>query len=188
MLTILEVDDFWSLPDEHVRRSTAEKIRTLEQRDDLRYVFVQAGRQRYAEARGRHVVIEHIERSRVPQRPLTELIQLHRPTVIVSRAAVVMLLSIGLASVRLVPRPVLIGRWRGLGVGDRRAWKLIQRVRGFDGVFVANHGEAREAAEHGLDRDRLHLVARDDFAGEVTKMRAILEDARAGLHRPRRTP
>lgn len=200
MFTILEVDDFWSPPDEGVRRNTAEKIRVLEQRDDLRYVFVQADHQRYAETRGANVVIEHViapklpgsERPTVMLRPLTELIQLHRPTAIVSRAAIVMLLSIGLASFRLAPRPVLIGRWRGVGVGERAAWKLTRRARGFDAVLVDSRLEASDASELGLDR--LSLVARDDFTGEVARIREIVEIVRAGgrvpvgLHEARSAP
>jgi hypothetical protein len=189
-LTILEVDDFWSRPDEGVRRNTTEKLRVLERREDLRYVFVQADHQRYAEARGGHVVIEHIvapklpgsERPTASLRPLTELIQLHRPTAIVCRAGIVMLLSVGLASLRLTPRPALIGRFRGVGLGERPAWKLTRRVRGFDAVLVADRAEADEALELGLDR--LYLVPVDDFAGEVARIRELVEIVRTGRRVP----
>jgi hypothetical protein len=179
-LTILEVDDFWSRPDEGTRRNTSEKIRVLEQRDDLRYVFVQADHQRYSEARGTRVVIEHViapklpgsERPTVLLRPLTELIQLHRPTAIVCRAAIIMLLSVGLASLRLAPRPVLIGRWRGIGIGEAAAWKLARGRRGFDAVFVAGPQEASEARAIGIDRVR--VVAVDDFDREIEQVREVV--------------
>lgn len=190
MLTILEVDDFWSRPDEGIRRNTTEKIAAFERRDDLRYVFVSADQQRYTEARGEHVLIEHViapklpgsERPTVLLRPLTEMIQLHRPTAIVCRAAIVMLLAIGLASFRLAPRPVLIGRWRGVGVGERTAWKLTRRVRGFDAVLVDNRAEASEAMQLGLDR--LYLVPVDDFAGEVARIREFVDVVRTGKRVP----
>jgi hypothetical protein len=190
MITILEVDDFWSRPDESVRRHAAEKIRVYEQRDDLRWVFVQADQQRYAEARGGHVVIEHViapklpgsERPAVLLRPLTELIQLHRPAAIVCRAAVVMLLAVGLASFRLNPRPALVGRFRPVGVAERAAWKLTPRARGFDAVLVADRAEADEAFELGLDR--LCLVPLDDLAGEIDRIRELVELVRTGKRVP----
>jgi hypothetical protein len=186
MLTILEVDDFWSRPDEGMRRHVAEKILVLEQRDDLRFVFVQADRQSYAEARGTQVVIEHViapklpgsERPAVLLRPLTELIQLHRPAAIVCRATVVMLLAIALASFRLNPRPALIGRWRNPGLRERAAWKLTRRVHGFDALFVADRVEAQQAFDLGLDR--LWVVPLDDVAGEVERIRELVEFVRAG--------
>jgi alpha-1,6-mannosyltransferase len=190
MLTILEVDDFWSRPDEGMRRHANEKLRLLEARDDLRYVFVRADDKRYAEARGTQVVVEHVvapklpgsERPAVLLRPLTELIQLHRPGAIVCRTAIVMLLAVGLASFRLSPRPALIGRWREVGAAERTAWKLTRRVRGFDAVFVSSQAEADAALELGLDR--LWIAPIDDIPGEVARIREIVELRRAGRRVP----
>lgn len=185
MLTILEVDDFWSPPDPEAQRNLAAKRRALEQRDDLRYVFLQADHQRYTEAQG-GVIVEHViaptlpgsDRPAVLLRPLTELIQLHRPSAILCRATIVKLLALGLASFRLAPRPALIGRWRGVPTHERKVWKLTPRARGFDAVLVANHAEAEAARELGLAR--LYLVPVDDFADEVERIREIAELVRMG--------
>ncbi|MFV8754624.1 hypothetical protein ACNOYE_29105, partial [Nannocystaceae bacterium ST9] len=78
--------------------------------------------------------------------------------------------------------PAFIGRWRGVGIGERAAWKLTRRVRGFDAVLVADRREANEALELGLDR--LYIVPLADVDAEIAKIREFVEVVRTGKRVP----
>ncbi len=217
MLTLLDVDSTWS-PAGELRRWQVEKIRALGQRDDLRYVLVQSGARTYSEAIGTNVVVEHVA---VPSAPglgerrallhpgqLMELIQLHRPSAIGCGSADLLPLSIRLASLRLDPRPALIGYWQGEagaelvqqlgqlhprleGVGERAVRWWVRRVFGsLDAIFVGDLAAAQRLQRLGLER--LYLTPRADavadgalgFARELGCLREVVERVRRGERVP----
>lgn len=181
MLTILDVNNFWSPKGGGVRRYHLEKLAFMAERDDVRYVFVQPDHGTWTEARGRNLIIEHV---RAPHQPMTrdyrmlveprvlrELVQLQRPSVIECGSPAVLPALVHLASLRLDPRPALVGFWhadfprtyvaRKLGEvdprlaepGERAAWWWARRGYGsLDAVFVASRRVARNLLTHGLDR------------------------------------
>lgn len=214
MPTLLELDDFWTAPDEPLARHRRAKLDALAERDDLRadpgadpradprhdlrYVFVQADRHAFAEARGRSLVIEHVVAPRLPvvSRPspslgsLIDVIELHRPRAILTRVSVPMLLALRVASLRLAPRPATIGRWAEPGPSERAAWRLVHRVArrdagfdaGFDAVLVANRAEAEAARELGFDR--LVLAPLGEVEVELAQLTALVGMVGAGRRVP----
>jgi glycosyltransferase involved in cell wall biosynthesis len=125
MLTILEVGQV-----------DGDRARNLQACPDpeVRWVLVQPDRATWTEARGRDLIIEHVEAplllpssrvasaqspsppeakrsTRVRGRALRDLIQLHRPAAIACGSPLLLPSVIQLASGRLLPRPALIGVW-----------------------------------------------------------------------------
>lgn len=181
MLTILDVNNFWSPVGGGVRRYHLEKLAFMRSREDLRYVFVQPDEGDWTESERHGLVIEHVEAPTQPRtedyrmivqaRKLRELVQLHRPHVIECGSPALLPVLLHLASFRLNPRPALVGFWhadfprayvgRKLGEidprlgarGEEAAWWWARRGYGsFDAVFVASRSVGRELIRHGLER------------------------------------
>ncbi len=181
MLTILDVNNFWSPVGGGVRRYHLEKLAFMRARADVRYIFVQPDTHTWTEASEGNVVIEHLAAPNQPRtkdyrmivepRDLRALVQLHRPHVIECGSPAVLPLLVQLAGYRLHPRPTLVGFWhadfprtyiaRKLGEldprladpGERAAWWWARRGYGnFDAVFVASRRVADNLMVHGLDR------------------------------------
>lgn len=171
MLTILEVSNFDHPRSTERRRAGAGRVR---------WVLVAPGEGTWTQARGRELLIEHVQGRRVAgseRRVLVEasrlraLVQLHRPAVIVCGSPALMPALVHLSGFRLDPRPALIGAWhadvsgafvqRELGRLDRRlgqiggralGWWTKQGLGSFDAVVVGSHSAARELWARGVDR------------------------------------
>jgi alpha-1,6-mannosyltransferase len=171
MLTILEVGNI-----------DGDRARELQACPDpeVRRVLVQPDRATWTEARGRDLIIEHVEgpssfagveqRTLVRGTALRDLVQLHRPAAIACGSPLLLPSIIQLASGRLVPRPALIGVWHAdvtslvrrelsrvhvrvaeLGTRASRFW-AAQGLAGLDAVFVGSRRTAGQLMAHGVDR------------------------------------
>ena len=125
MLTILEIHDSWgdgwdSWPQEG--SYFAEKLGYFSGAGSLTealgYVLVRPAVGRWTEASSRTAVVEHLDCRTLPDgrpafdpRRLRELIQLHRPRLILCPSPLLMPASLWLSGLRLDPRPALVGLW-----------------------------------------------------------------------------
>jgi alpha-1,6-mannosyltransferase len=180
VLTVLDVNNFWSPTGGGVRRYELEKARVLGAREDVRFVFALPGKRSHTERRADNVVFEHIGdsmpsrgqyRNIVISRGLRKAIERHRPDVIECGSPIFLPPLVQLASAKLEPRPALVGFWHadfprtytGLGMrlvhpalephGERFGWWWMRRAfRNFDAIFVASRWVGRNLMQNGLER------------------------------------
>jgi len=154
---------------------------------EARWIVVQPDRGTWTEARGRQLLIEHVEAPRwalrTPEQALVstvrllELTQLHRPAAIICHSPVLLPIVARIAARVLEPRPAVICTWvdagarawarRGLGRLDARlaehgarawGWWTEQGLASFDALFVSTRGAATQLRRRGLER--LYYVPR----------------------------
>ncbi|PRQ05309.1 GDP-mannose-dependent alpha-mannosyltransferase [Enhygromyxa salina] len=180
MLTVLDVNNFWSPTGGGVRRYELEKARVLGEREGVRFVFALPGKTSTSERISDNVVFEHIGdslpsrgqyRNIVISRGLRRVVERHRPDVIECGSPIFLPPLVQRASAKLEPRPALVGFWHadfprtytGLGMrlihpalepaGERLGWRWMRRAfRKFDGIFVASRWVGRNLMRNGLDR------------------------------------
>lgn len=180
MLTVLDVNNFWSPTGGGVRRYELEKARVLGARDDLRFVFALPGSTSKSERISANVTFEHIGdslpsrgqyRNIVVSQGLRRVVERHRPDVIECGSPIFLPPLVRLAAAAIDPAPALVGFWHadfprtytGLGMrmlhpalepyGERFGWWWMRRAfRSFDAIFVASRWVGRNLMRHGLDR------------------------------------
>jgi alpha-1,6-mannosyltransferase len=179
VLTVLDVNNFWSPTGGGVRRYELEKARVLAGRDDVRFVFALPGQQVQSERKADNVVFEHVAslpsrgeyRNIVSAKALREVIARHRPDVIEVGTPFVLPWAIRRAIAGLDVQPALVGFWHadfprtytGLGMrlihpslephGERFGWWWMRRTfREFDAIFVASRWVGQNLISNGLDR------------------------------------
>jgi alpha-1,6-mannosyltransferase len=180
VLTVLDVNNFWSPTGGGVRRYELEKARVLADRADVEFVFALPDRSTWTERRSANVVFEHIGetlpwageyRNIVLAGALRQVIERHRPDVIECGSPIFLPPLVHLATAKLEPRPAIVGFWHadfprtytGLGMrlihpalepwGERFGWWWMRRALGhFDAIFVASRWVGRNLIANGLDR------------------------------------
>lgn len=180
MLTVLDVNNFWSPTGGGVRRYELEKARVLGGLPDVSFVFVLPDRTTWTERRSRRVVFEHIGdtlpspgeyRNIVLSGELRRVIERHRPDVIECGSPIFLPPLVHAVTRDLNPRPAIVGFWHadfprtytGLGMrlihpaleqyGERFGWWWMQKALArFDAIFVASRWVGNNLMEHGLDR------------------------------------
>jgi alpha-1,6-mannosyltransferase len=179
VLTVLDVNNFWSPTGGGVRRYELEKARVLGSRGDVRFVFALPGKETRSEDRGNNVVFEHLAsmpsrgeyRSIVTSGGLREVFQRHRPDVIEVGEPIFLPPLVQRAVRGLDPQPALVGFWHadfprtytGLGmrlihprlepIGERFGWAWMRRAfRNFDAVFVASRWVGDNLMANGIQR------------------------------------
>lgn len=209
VLTVLDVNNFWSPTGGGVRRYELEKARVLGARGDVRFIFALPATHTHSEQRGDNVVFEHVGesiRSRgqyrqiVRAKGLRRVIERHRPDVIECGSPIFLPPLVQRASAGLDPRPAWVGFWHadfprtytGLGMrlihpsleplGERVGWWWMQKAfRNFDAIFVASRWVGHNLMEHGLDRLYYTPLGVDaDTFHPRARDEALVEQFRAG--------
>lgn len=179
MLTVLDVNNFWSPTGGGVRRYELEKARVLGGRGDVRFVFVLPGKHTHTEEREHGVVFEHLAsmpsrgeyRSIVTSGGLRRVFERHRPDVIEVGEPIFLPPLVQRAVRGLDPQPALVGFWHadfprtytGLGmrlihprlepIGERFGWSWMRRAfRKFDAMFVASRWVGDNLMANGIER------------------------------------
>ena len=180
MLTVLDVNNFWTPTGGGVRRYELEKARVLGQHDNVRFVFALPAKTTKTEQVSPNVTFEHIGdsmpwfgeyRNIVISRGLRRVVQRHRPQVIECGSPLFLPPVVRLAAAAIDPQPALVGFWHadfprsytGLGMrllhpalephGERLGWWWMrQAFRSFDAIFVASRWVGRNLLRNGLDR------------------------------------
>ncbi len=179
MLTLLDINNFWSPSGGGVRRYQLEKMEHLAGRDDVHHVFVMPGDELRTEAYAPGVTIEHIPAQRLPgggayrqvltTRFVRQVLDKHRPDAVECGSPWIMPLLVGRAGRRL--DPAIVGFWhadfpraylgRGFGKvhpklaasGEGLGWWWARRFYGrFDAIFCASRWVGDNLRRHGLDR------------------------------------
>ncbi len=180
MLTVLDVNNFWSPTGGGVRRYELEKARVLGAMADVRFVFALPARTSWTEQRSEKVVFEHIGntlpspgeyRNIVLPGELRRVVERHSPDVIECGSPIFLPPLMKLVSAKLDPAPAIVGFWHadfprtytGLGMrllhpklepyGERLGWWWMKKaLRRFDAIFVASRWVGDNLLRHGLDR------------------------------------
>ncbi|MFO7566865.1 MAG: glycosyltransferase [Enhygromyxa sp.] len=180
MLTVLDVNNFWSPTGGGVRRYELEKARVLGDRPDVNFVFALPDRTTWTERRSRNVVFEHIGhtlpspgeyRNIVLPGELRRVIERHSPDVIECGSPIFLPPLMRAVTAKLERKPAIVGFWHadfprtytGLGMrlihpklepwGERFGWWWMQKaLRDFDAMFVASRWVGRGLMGHGIDR------------------------------------
>ncbi len=181
MLTLLDVNNFWSPTGGGVRRYQLEKINHYRERGTLKYVFVMPGDETRTEPQGNHVTIEHLPAANLPgsgsyrqllhYRGLRRVIQRVRPDVIECGSPWIMPYLVRQSVLGMLPRPALVGFWHadfprayfGRIFGTLHAqlekpaeaagwWWAKQWYGRFDAVFCASQWVANNLITHGINR------------------------------------
>jgi alpha-1,6-mannosyltransferase len=179
VLTVLDVNNFWSPTGGGVRRYELEKARVLGGRGDVRFVFALPGKQTRSEDMGDNVVFEHVAsmpsrgeyRSIVTSGGLARVFERHRPDVIECGEPIFLPPLVQRAVRGLDPQPALVGFWHadfprtytGLGmrlihpslepIGERFGWWWMRRAfRNFDAMFVASRWVGDNLLANGIER------------------------------------
>lgn len=180
MLTVLDVNNFWSPTGGGVRRYELEKARVLGATAGVKFVFALPDRTSWTEHISEQVVFEHIGgtlaspggyRNIVRPGELRRVVERHAPDVIECGSPIFLPPLMGPVTAKLARQPVIVGFWHadfprtytGLGmrmihpklepIGERLGWRWMQRsLRSFDALFVASRWVGRNLLEHGFDR------------------------------------
>jgi alpha-1,6-mannosyltransferase len=180
VLTVLDVNNFWSPTGGGVRRYELEKARVLGAMGDVKFVFALPAKTSVSEPRSDNVVFEHVGntlrspgeyRNIVLPGELRRVVERHAPDVIECGSPIFLPPLMPMITTNLAQRPAIVGFWHadfprtytGLGmrlihpklepVGERFGWWWMQRaLRDFDAIFVASRWVGRNLMRHGLDR------------------------------------
>jgi len=180
VLTVLDVNNFWSPTGGGVRRYELEKARVLDELPDVNFVLVLPDQTTWTERRSANVVFEHIGdtlpspgeyRNIVLASELRRVVERHKPDVIECGSPIFLPSLVHQITARLDPCPAIVGFWHadfprtytGLGMrlihpsleayGERFGWWWMERaLRRFDAIFVASRWVGNNLMEHGLDR------------------------------------
>lgn len=180
MLTVLDVNNFWSPTGGGVRRYELEKARVLGSKADVKFVFALPGRKSETEQRSDNVVFEHVGktlpspgeyRNIVLAGELRRVVERHSPDVIECGSPIFLPPLMRRVTARLERQPAIVGFWHadfprtytGLGMrmihpklephGERFGWWWMQRrLRDFDALFVASRWVGNNLVRHGFDR------------------------------------
>jgi alpha-1,6-mannosyltransferase len=180
VLTVLDVNNFWSPTGGGVRRYELEKARVLGAMAGVNFVFALPDRTTWTERLSEQVVFEHIGntlpspgeyRNIVLPGELRRVVERYSPDVIECGSPIFLPPLMRAVTAKLERQPAIVGFWHadfprtytGLGmrlihpklepVGERFGWWWMQRtLRDFDALFVASRWVGRNLMNHGLDR------------------------------------
>ncbi len=181
MLTIVDVNNFWSPSGGGVRTYQMEKMQRLRGRRNVHYIFVMPGDETYTESRGPGVTVEHLRSTSLPgtgayrhivrSAGLKKIFDRHQPDIIECGSPWIMPVLIKRAIRGLASRPAIIGFWHAdfarayvgrffkdihsalEGPAEAMGWWWARRHFGsFDAVFVASLWVAENMRAHGIPR------------------------------------
>lgn len=180
VLTVLDVNNFWSPTGGGVRRYELEKARVLGSMADVNFVFALPDRTTWTERRSENVVFEHIGstipspgeyRNIVFAGELRRVVERYSPDVIECGSPIFLPPLMPVVTANLSRKPAIVSFWHadfprtytGLGMrllhpkleswGERFGWWWMERsLRDFDAVFVASRWVGRGLMRHGIDR------------------------------------
>lgn len=180
VLTVLDVNNFWSPTGGGVRRYELEKARVLGSMADVNFVFALPDRTTWTERISERVVFEHIGdsmrwlgeyRNIVVPGELRRVVERYSPDVIECGSPIFLPPLMRPVTAKLARQPAIVGFWHtdfprvytGLGMrlihpklepaGERFGWWWMQRaLRDFDALFVASRWVGRNLQAHGFER------------------------------------
>lgn len=180
MLTVLDVNNFWSPTGGGVRRYELEKARVLGAMADVEFVFALPDRESSTQRRSNGVVFEHIGgtvrspgayRNIVFPGELRRVVERYQPDVIECGSPIFLPRLMNAVTAGLARRPAIVGFWHadfprsytGLGMrlihpalepyGERFGWWWMHRaLHEFDAIFVASRWVGDNLMRNGLDR------------------------------------
>jgi alpha-1,6-mannosyltransferase len=211
MLSVLDINDFWSPSGGGVRRYHLEKIERFQQWEDVRYAFVMPDGHRRTEVLNATTVIEHVPAFKFPgnwdyrlllrSSVLREVIIRHRPDIIEIGSPYIAPWLVQKALQDLDFRPKIVGFWHadfpvtyigrffqkfGNGAGtlaETLAWKYARRVyHRMDATWVASRFIQERMKKRGLRN--LHYVplgVDTQTFRPENRDEALLTDCKAGL-------
>ena len=178
MLTVLDVNNFWSPTGGGVRRYELEKARVLGATPGVKFVLAVPDARTWTEARADGAVFEHVGgtlpttyRRIVSPTVLREVVARHQPDVIECGSPIILPWLMDAVTRELDRPPAIVGFWHadfprsytGLGLrlvhprlephGERLGWWWMRKALAeFDAIFVASRWVGDNLIRHGLDR------------------------------------